>query len=456
MSFIDDVSSLRKSLSSDGEALLPVDEGYETAIKRWAANAERRAAIVVRVGNAADVAVAIKFARDHTLPVAVCGGGHSPAGHSSLEGGLVIDLRKLKKVTVDPATRIIKAGGGATWFDVDAAAAQHGLATVGGTVSHTGIGGLTLGGGYGWLSGLHGLTCDNVVRFDVVTADGRELVASETSEPDLFWALRGGGQNFGVVTTFYYQGHPVTDAHFSLVALPTSAFEPAAIAAKSVLGRNPKSSLALILARPPPAHVTSILCCMIHFGTSEESREIFKPIWDLGPHVVRDERVPYTVLNTFQDPMVPHGLRRLMYSYLVTDITVDALRDVVEAFDKNPNPNVMAVFELFHLDKIMSVDHQATAFGNRRNETSFMITAGWPSAEDDDAQLAWAKSVGAALGSINTGRRYANYVENGLDAPKEAGNIWGANLARLQQIKAVYDPTNFFRHGRNIAPAPKS
>jgi len=380
----EDLTTFRAALSKNARVFVPSDEGYASAIHRWSGTAEKAAAIVCQCAGVHDVITSVNFARLHHLRVAVKGGGHSSAGYSSVEGGLVIDLTLMDHVSVDPQARIIVAEGGALWRDVDREAIVHGLATVGGTVGHTGVGGLTLGGGYGWLSGLYGLVCDNVVRYDVVTADGKFLVVTETLNADLFWALRGGGCNFGCVVAFHFKAYPVGVPCVAVLGFPTALVEPLTAAVNKILSaQGQETQLALVLARPPPEHTTLFLVVVVHWGTPEQAQNVFQPLLDLQPLVILNAPTPYPVLNSLNDGLFAPGIRRMVHSYYVHGMTAAGLRDVFEAFEKSPNPGNIGVFEFFSLSKIMSLDPKACSFENRRREVAFMVCASWTNPEED-------------------------------------------------------------------------
>lgn len=270
-------------------------------------------AAVVKVSNADDVTAVLAQIREHGLPFTVKGGGHKTSGSSSIEDGLVIDLSKMRKVTVDPSAKTIKAEGGTIWEDVDVEAAKYGLASVGGTVNHTGVGGLTLGGGYGFLTGQYGLTIDNLLSVEIVLASGEQVVASETSHPELFWGIRGAGHNFGVVTAFVFQGYEQKNDVFAgpLVFLPHQIPEIVAFANKFHETNPTKQALLWAFTAPPPQNAPVVMVIPFHNGPDEEAKEIFADLFAIGPVANMTSMIPYVKLNSLMNEAAAFGGRKM-------------------------------------------------------------------------------------------------------------------------------------------------
>ena len=427
----------------------------------------------MRPSDEQDVRTALLWAQEHNVDIAVKGGGHSVSGTSSSEGGLVIDLSRMTKATVDPARKSVTVQGGATWKDVDEAAAQYGLAAVGGTVNHTGVGGLTLGGGYGWLSGLYGLTIDNLLSVTLVLAHGQIVTASATENPDLFWALRGAGYNFGVATQFTYQAYDQKDPVFAgLISFTPDKLEGVIEALNIIIsGEDPKSGAICIFAQPPGAPVPMVNVVCYYNGNQDQGSRHFEPLVSLDP-IVNDLRmIPYSKLNTVQNPMATYGDRKsfkgVFYHHpldpaFARTIMTDFTAKIQEEPDLIPSALLL---EFYNMHKVCEVPSTATAFASRSPTQNGIITLRWTDPSKDEQHRAWAREVQARwkaeLDSSSNGTegdvpQYINYAEREslsmllcyiLILPagdSVVGNIYGENLGRLQDLKARYDPGNVF------------
>ena len=445
-----------------GTVIRPDQPGYDAARAVWNAMHDRRPALIARPRSAPDVAAAIGFARAERLPIAVRGGGHSMPGHSTCDGGIVIDLRELSRITVDPVTRRATVGGGALLGDVDRATQRHGLVVPAGVVSHTGVGGLTLGGGVGRLMRRFGLTIDSLVSAEVVTANGRILRASADQHPDLFWALRGGGGNFGVVTEFGFALHELSE----LVILAT--FHPLAGARRVIeQGRREMADPAArdellwtsFLRRAsdvpwmPPELVGrhGIMSLVEWSGDAGEGRAVLAKIRDeLQPAASDLSVVPFLVMQTITDDLFAHGLRTYIKAGFVDDLPdalVDALLERAELIE-----SPISQVELLAMGgAIARVEQDATAFPFRSARWLINIPATWRDAADDEGEIAWARATYAAVRPYLSEGGYVNFM--GDDEDDTAAGAYGATLARLQQVKAVYDPENVFHLNQNVAPA---
>ena len=457
-----DVTTLRATV--DGPVLLPGDEGYDEARAVWNGDIDRRPAVIARCTGPDDVAVALRYAQDSGLEVAVRGGGHGYWGAAVPDGGVMIDLSLIHHVVVDPAARRVRVGGGASLGQLDAATQEHGLAVPAGTVSHTGVGGLTLGGGWGWLSRVHGFTIDNLESTEVVLADGRCVRASATEHPDLFWALRGGGGNFGVVTEFEFRLHDVGPiVQFAMLAVEQDRAAHALRAARDVaagLGRT--VSPAIVCAAAPPApfvpvehHFAPVVTMiLVGFGDPEEhaaavaaAREALQPLFEVVTPM------PYVALQRMLDDGNPWGTRSYtkgLYLDVLPDIAIDAL--VVQLATRRPGDTEILIAPLG--GGIGDVPDDATAFGGSRSLQ--YVVAVECKADDEEAFVQgrrWVRDTWDALrpAAAHDGA-YVNL--NAEFAGDSLRDTYGdAKFDRLRRLKAIYDPTNVFRHNANIPPA---
>jgi FAD/FMN-containing dehydrogenase len=443
-----------------GELIRPGDDGYDEARSIWNGAHDRKPALIVRCRGEADVIKAVEFACSEGLPIAVRGGGHSIPGFSTVDDGLVLDLSLMNAVHVDPDRRTVKAQAGCLWSDVDAEAQAFGLAVTGGLVSTTGIAGFTLGGGIGWLVRRCGLTCDNLVGADIVTADGQYLHVSEDEHPDLLWALRGGGGNFGVVTSFELLMHEVGPTVFAGLVFYSGAeagqvlrgFRAAAAKAPDEL------SMAVNLTTAPPApflpeevHGKPIIAVLgVWSGRPEDGDAATRPFRELAPVVVDlFSPMPYVGMQTLLDPLYPRGMWNYFRSAFFADLdeaTTDAL---LTAYSKAPN--ALSELHVHHLGGAMGrVPAGATAFGTRDRDFILNAVARTPGAEGYDTVVEWARAATAALGP--DAASYVNFTgEAGEDLVR--ASYPAATYERLVAVKDRYDPTNMFRLNQNIQPS---
>lgn len=435
-----------------GNLLTPDSAAYESARKVWNGMIDRRPAAIARCSTVADVQSAIRFARENSLPLAIRGGGHNAAGLAMCDGGLVIDLSGMRDVVVDSARRTARAGGGATWGDFDRATAAYGLATTGGAISSTGIAGLTLGGGLGWLMRSCGLTCDNLISADVVTADGQLLHASATENADLFWGLRGGGGNFGVVTTFEYRLHPVSTVLGGMLLYPLSRARDVLRLYREVTRSAPDelTVFAAMMHSPDGVPVVALVICYNGpVADGERAIAAFRafetPIaGEVGP-------IPYTALQTMLDAGFPSGLQVHWRSEFVASIPDDLVEAAVSAFEKVPSPLSALMFEQFG-GAVSRVGRDETAFDQRDSNYNFVIVSRWADAAHAQPNVAWARSTSEAAKPFTNGHVYVNYIGAG-EAPDRVRAAFGADkYDRLVALKRKYDPTNLFRINQNISP----
>ncbi|KAI9372858.1 hypothetical protein BJX61DRAFT_533622 [Aspergillus egyptiacus] len=454
------ITSLRASLVSS-VILTPSDEGYTDSLRRWSDTGAKKAGVVVQPTETSDVVSALRWAQEHKVDLAVKCGGHSVSGTSSSDGGLVIDLSRMKTVTVSPENKTVTVGGGATWKDVDEAAAEYGLAAVGGTVNHTGVGGLTLGGGYGWLSGMYGLTIDNLLSATVVLASGDVVTASASENEDLFWALRGAGYNFGVVVDFTFRAHEQKDPVYAGIIsfTPDKVESVIRILNGLILDKpDPRSGAITIFAQPPGAPVPMVNVLVFYNGTKEQGDARFAELLALEPVVNMINMIPYSQLNSLQNPMATYGDRK-SFKGLFFDPPLEPafakslLSDLTERIASDADLGASAVLlEFYDMTKTLEVPRSATAFASRGSTQNGIITMRWTDPSKDLEHRGWAREVQerwkAQLDSANTGvqgkagvPQYINYAEPGDSV---VSNIYGENLPRLKDLKAKYDPTNVF------------
>ena len=445
-----------------GTVIRPNEAGYDAARTIWNAMHDRRPALIARPRSARDVAAAIGYARAEGLLIAVRGGGHSMPGHSVCDDGIVIDLRQLNQVNVNPRTRRAAVGGGALLGDVDRATQEHGLVLPAGVVSHTGVGGLTLGGGVGRLMRRFGLTIDSLQSAEVVTADGDILRASEARHPELFWALRGGGGNFGVVTEFEFALHELSE----LLILAT--FHPLEEARKVIeRGRREMADPAApgellwtsFLRRAtdtpwmPEEFVGrhGIMSLVEWSGDPAKGRPVLTRIRDeLQPAASDLDVVPFLFMQTITDDLFGPGLRTYIKAGFADDLP-DGLIDVLRERAASLKSPVSQVELLALGGAIARIDQNATAFPFRQARWLVNIPATWRDPADDAHEIAWARATYAAVKPYLSEGNYVNFM--GDDEDEDAAGAYGRTIERLQQVKAVYDPDNVFQLNQNVKPA---
>jgi FAD/FMN-containing dehydrogenase len=474
-----------------GPVFRPGDEGYETAVTRgrpgevfsglvWNARfAGDRPALIVRPSTPADVVAAVNFAREGGWRPAVRGGGHNAAGHSTCDGDLLIDLGQMRGVRVDPQRRTARVDGGATWWDVDRTTQLHGLAAVGGAIAHTGVAGLALGGGHGRLTRKYGFTADNLLSADVVTADGRLRIVDAGREPDLFWALRGGGGNFGVVTSLEFRLHPVGPVWLDMVWWP-AADAPGVLRfwRDWSLGQPPElATSSIIVAAPegrgfPPDVVGRQFVVVTNLwhgpaghgpagdgpagdGPARDGKRVTAPVRGFGqPAMVISRVTDYATVQSMNDGIAnaDFGYRNYNQTGYVAGLS-DAAIDVHADWAQRM-PSRYGLVELMTVDgPATRLDPAATPLGARSARFNHIITAGWRDPADDDENIAWAEGFRAAMAPHYGGGVYVNYLDRGEPAEVVSTAYGPANWARLREIKRRYDPGNLFRRNHNIPPA---
>lgn len=445
-----------------GDLIAPGDERYESARVVFNAAIDRRPALIARCADANDVIEAVNFAREESLLVAVRGTGHNVAGFAVCDDGLVIDLSLMKGISVDPTARMVRVEAGCNWGEVNNALEPHGLAATGGFVSVTGVSGLTLGGGLGWLVRKHGLALDNLLSAEVVLADGRRVTASAGENDDLFWAIRGGGGNFGVVTSFEFQAHPLSTVLAGMVVHPAAAAAGAIRRWRDLEVNAPDESTqgALLFHFPddattPPALRGSAVVGLggVYAGRVEEGEKVLSPLRHYGPPLAdMFQPMPYSAAQRMADFLWPAGLHNYWKSSYLTTLTDEAIDVIVDFFARVPSPRTVIVLEHNGDSAWDRVPEAATAFGHRVWPYNFLVTSAWSNPKETNRNIAWTRELFDAMRPVAAPGAYVNYLggDEGVDGLKAA---YGAKLARLAAVKAKFDPTNLFRANQNIQPA---
>jgi FAD/FMN-containing dehydrogenase len=437
-----------------GPVLGPEDAKYDDARALYNGLIDRRPALIVRCRTKDDVAAALALARQARLEVSIRGGGHNVAGRAVTDGGLMIDLAEMKGIAIDPDNATATAEGGVIWGELNAAAAEHGLAVTGGLISTTGIAGYTLGGGLGWLMGKYGLAADNLLAVELVTADGEVLDVDAASHPDLFWALRGGGGNFGVATSFTFRMHPVHAIVGGLIAHPLDAapdmlrFYREAVADAS----DDLSVFAGLVHAPDGSGAKLSAMVVFHTGDPDEAERDLEPFKAWGaPLVVEVGNMPYPVMNTILDEAYPIGSLNYWLSSFTSGLSDELIEVAVSRFATAPSPMMAILFEHFH-GAVTRVGVTETAVPHRDEGWNLFMPSVWTDPADTEANVAWTRETFAALRPhFGTARRWLNYLgdDQAEDAIRAA---YGPNYDRLREVKRQYDPDNVFHLNHNIAP----
>jgi len=454
-----DVATLSEQIR--GRVVTSSDDGYEDARKVYNAMHDRHPEVVVQASDEADVIAAVRFARDNDLELAVRGGGHSVPGYGTTDGGLVIDLARIRYALVDPDNRTARVGGGSVLGDLDHASYVYGLATPAGFNSTTGVGGLTLGGGIGaYLTRKYGLTCDNLISADVITSEGNRVTASADENEDLFWALQGGGGNFGIVTSFQFEMHELDGFYggpifFELESAPEimRTFRDYTAEAPRELG----GFIGFHIAPPLPfvpeeRHGDTVFVAVVSWcGLEDDAEQMLQPLKDAGPVVGEHVGpIPYPALQSAFDPLLPPGLQHYWKSDFVADLTDEAIEVHMEHGPKVPS--VHTAVHLYLVDgAVHDIGVEETAFPVRDARFSLNIAGIWPDPEDNEANIAWAREYYEAIhphSGYEAG--YTNFMA--ADDQTRADANYGPNYDRLQEVKARWDPDNVFHLNQNIPP----
>ncbi|CAN5586110.1 FAD-binding oxidoreductase [soil metagenome] len=460
-----DLSTAQFTLDGfSGTVWRPGDDGYDEARTVFNGMIDRRPVLIARCTSVDDVVAVVGLARDNDLPLSIYGGGHGVTGSAVVDAGVCLDLRGMRSVTVDAAGRTARVEGGATWGEVDAATQEHGLALTGGRVSGTGVAGLALGSGSGWLERSFGFVCDNLEQAEVVTADGRVVVASEDENADLFWGLRGGGGNFGVVTAFHFRLHPLGP-----IVLGGMLLFPAAVASELVrfyrdfMSEAPDqvgTGLAFITAPPEefvpePVRgqpVVGIVCC--YSGSVEDGEKALRPLREL-PYLGLDmvDPMPYVAVQQLLDPPNPKGMQNYWTADFYESLPDEAV-DVLVGHATAPVSPMTQIILVPGGGAVARVDEDATAFGQRRAPLNAHYLSMLPDPADTETNIAYTRAMASAMKPWSTGRAYLNFIGDEGSGRVEAA-FGPEKYARLADLKRTWDPTNLFRHNQNIPPAPQ-
>jgi FAD/FMN-containing dehydrogenase len=454
-----DVSSLSEAVTAlsstfTGRLLFPDDAGYDEARKVHNGLIDKHPALIARCRGLADIVDAVQMARNQKLEVAVRGGGHNVAGRATIDGGLMIDMSLMKGIHVDPKARTVYAEGGLTWNEFNRETQLHSLATTGGVVSTTGIAGLTLGGGLGWLMSKYALALDNLLSVDVVLADGSVVTASEDDNADLFWAMRGGGGNFGVAASFQYRLHPVGPVVTGgLIAYPFDLAWDVLRFYRDVTGSLSDDMMVLagLLHAPDGSGMKLVGLVLCHCGSLSAGAIATQPIKKFGsPAIDVIGPMPYCQVNAMLDAAYPKGALNYWKSSFLASLSDETLRTMIDCFARCPTTMGQVLLEHFH-GAVTRVGITDTAFPHRAPGYNLIVLSEWMDPKDNDASIAWARDSYTAMQPFMGSGRYVNYL-----GEEESGDpvaaAYGPNYRRLQQLKAKYDPQNFFHMNQNIRP----
>ncbi len=441
------VAALKTDLR--GPVILPGDPQYDQARRVFNAMIDRRPAAIVQCTGAVDVMQCVNFAREHGVGVSVRSGGHGVAGLAVCDDALMIDLSRMKTVHVDPKRRVVRSDPGVTLAEFDRETQAFGLATTMGTISMTGITGLTLGGGLGWLMGKHGLACDNLISADVVTSDGRMVTASEEEHADLLWALRGGGGNFGVVTSLQYQLHPLGPVFAGLLAYPVGECAAVLGNLRDFAQQQPDELglMGAVMTLQDGVTVCAVAAC--YSGDVHEGESVLKPLRAFGkPLVDQFQAMPYRVFQTVMDWWAEPGKHHYWRSGFPNELPQSALEVMARFGSKMPNKRCGFGLE-FHHGAAARVPSEATAYAHRNAPFNFLLLGGWEEASETEQGLRWVNDFWEGIKPYLGNRVYLNYM--GIGEADRVCSAYGENYERLATVKNKYDPTNLFRNNQNIA-----
>jgi len=445
------MSTQLQQLAIKGKVLTDGDAEYDNARKVWNGMIDRKPALIAQCTNADDICECVRFARKNNMIVSVKGGGHNVAGNAVCDGGLMIDLSKMKEIKVDVANKTATAEPGVILREFDAATMAHGLATTGGTVSDTGLAGLTLGGGLGWLMGKYGLTVDNLLEAEMVLANGEQVTVDEDNHPDLFWAIRGGGGNFGIVSKFKYQLHSFgPNVVAGMILYPMEQAKTVMKFYREYARTAPDELMAYsgFIVTPDGLPVTMLLPAWL--GDLEEADKHLAPLRAFGtPLADMVTEMPYSALQSILDAAAPTGIQRYWKSGYFTDLSDELLDIVLKYVATRPSPLSPVLF-LHVRGAAARTATEVTAFGNRRDQWDSDIISQWLDAADDDKNITWTRNFWKEIEPLTNGV-YVNHL--GSDDDPRVANAYGPNFERLKTIKKKYDPDNFFRMNNNIKPA---
>jgi FAD binding domain-containing protein/berberine-like enzyme len=433
-----------------GEMIRPGDPAYDEARQIWNSSVDKYPGMIARCSGVADVVDAVNFARENELLLAVRGGGHNVGGRALCDDGMVIDLSRMKGICVDAKNRTARVQAGATLGDVDRETHLYGLAVPAGVVSATGIAGLTLGGGVGWLVRRYGLTCDNVLSFDIVTAEGKLLTANAEENSDLFWALRGGGGNFGVVTSFEYRLHPVSKVLGGMIVYPRNQAEEVLRFYRAFTQSAPEelTAYAALLHTPDGTPAVAVVAC--YCGDLAEGERVLKPLREFGsPLLDAIQPMPFPQMQSLLDGAFPAGNQNYWKSTFLRELSDEAIDLLVEYANRATSPLTAVVIE-YYGGVASRVGVSETAFAHREAQYDVGILTQWTDPRESERHIEWTRGLADALRPYSSGAYLLNFLgEEGDDTVRAA---FGENYRRLVEVKSKYDPTNFFRLNQNIKP----
>jgi FAD binding domain/Berberine and berberine like len=434
-----------------GEIILPDSPGYDGARKIWNASIDKRPALIARCSGTADVAAAVRFGQENDLLTAIRGGGHNVAGRALCDGGIVIDLSRMKGIRVDAKNRTARVQGGCTLGDVDHETHLFGLAVPAGVVSKTGIAGLTLGGGVGWLVRKYGLTCDNVLSFDVVTAGGKFLVASASENEDLFWALRGGGGNFGVVTSFEYRSHPVSTVLGGLLLHPRNQAAAVLRFYRDFIKSAPEELTVYVGLLHTAEGIPAVAMIACYCGDLHEGERVLKPLRTFGsPLLDAIQSLPFPQMQSLLDGAFPDGNQNYWKSAFARELNDELIDVLVDHANHAASPLTAIVIE-YYGGAASRVGTSDTAFAHREAQYDIGVCAQWVDPKESPRHIDWTRRVAEAIRPFSSGAYLLNFL--GDEADEIVRAAFGPNYARLAEVKKKYDPANFFRVNPNIRPA---
>jgi FAD/FMN-containing dehydrogenase len=446
----------------NGQLFRPGDEGYDAARSVFNGMIDRHPALIARCASTEDVVAVVRAAGDQGLPLSVYGGGHGVTGSAVVEGGICLDTRGLTTIEVDSVRRVANVGGGCIWRDVDAATQEYGLAVTGGRVSSTGVAGLALGSGSGWIERTFGLTCDNLLEVEIVVADGRVVIASATENPDLFWGVRGGGGNFGVVTRFTFQLHEVGPILLAgMLLYPGHLAKDVIRAFRDFIAAAPDEvggGIALITAPPedfvpePARGKPAVGVVLCYVGPVEHGAEALRPMLEFGPPAVNlVQPMPYVAMQQLLDASVPRGMQNYWTGDFLDELPDEAV-DVLADLATQPISPLTQINLLPGGGALSRVPNDATAFNQRRQPWNVHYLSMWPDPADTERNIAWTRQLATAMKPWSTGRAYLNFIGDEGHGRVEAA-FGPQTYARLQRLKRTWDPGNLFHHNQNIRPA---
>jgi hypothetical protein len=433
-----------------GDLLQPGDNGYDDARKVWNGMIDRQPALIVRCKNSDDVIHAVNLARKEKLLLSVKGGGHNITGNAVCDNGLMIDLSQMKAIKVNPQLQTADVETGATWGEFDAATKQHGLATTGGVVSTTGVAGLTLGGGVGWLVRKHGLSCDNLIGAEIVTAEGTLLKANANENKELFWGIRGGGGNFGIVTSMQFRLHPVLTVLGGMIIYPRDKAKEVIQFYREFMKTAPEELTMYtgLMTSPDGIPVVAMIGC--YAGDLQRGEAVLKPLRGFGSPVAdMMGPVPYSTMQTMLDAAAPYGNRYYWKSTFLKELSDESIDTMITHAAAVPSPFSIILLE-YYGGASNREPEGGTAYPHRQAEFDLVVMSNWINKEEDETNINWARSIWEAMQPFSSHKVYVNVL--GVEGEERIKEAYGSSYPRLVALKSKYDPNNLFRLNQNIKP----